>query len=80
MKIIVTKANEVVYQQTAEDPAVMNKVVGHLMSQPAGTTYVTTVTNNGNDLTFRSTDVDIGTLVRLVNNIAMRTRGDKQEV
>jgi hypothetical protein len=40
---------------------------------PAGDLFVTKVSNSGNDLTFRSSTIDIDRIVRSANGILFRT-------
>lgn len=80
MTIKVAEKDEVVYQQRLENGESMNKVVAHLMAQTKGNEQNTTIQNNGHDLSFRTAPLDIGILVRVVNNIVVRApRGAKPE-
>lgn len=75
MTIIVTKGNDVVYQQELASSDRINAVVGHLMGEPAGTDFTTVVKNNGQELTFRTASVNVDSLLRTANDIANRRPG-----
>ena len=65
---ISTKAGDTtVYAQAFPDGERLDIIVKHLMQQPAGTAWTTTVTNNGHPLVFNTTALDLEDLVRVSN-------------
>lgn len=72
MQITITKGDIEIYKQIFEGHQTLNAVVALLMQQPAGDLFVTKVSNNGNDLTFRSSTIDIDRIVRSANGILFR--------
>lgn len=79
MTIIVQRGDTVVYQQEFDNSDRINAVVGHLMAEPAGTAVVSTVKNNGQELTFRTASVNVDALIRTANGIANRRPGKSAE-
>lgn len=69
MELSVTIENNEIYKQKFDGPEHMNAVVGLLMAAPIGGRFNTTVKNNGHDLVFRNSELDIQSLVRVANGI-----------
>lgn len=65
---ISTKAGDTtIYAQDFPESEKLDTLVKHLMQQPAGTAWTTTVTNNGHPLVFRTNPYDLVELVRVSN-------------
>ena len=70
---IITKRGDIpVYLQELDSDDRLNAVIAQLLKEPAGTSHVTTVHNNGQELTFRTDSVDINALLRTANGIPLR--------
>jgi hypothetical protein len=79
MKISVKQAGVEIYAQVLDDSKTLNNVIAHLMQQPTGTLVQAVVSNNGHDMTFNSTSLEIEPLIRKVNGIVTR-EGKKKAV
>lgn len=79
MTITVTQNQETVYQQQLKDSTTLNAVVSFLMQLPSGQAVITTVSNNGQSLSFNTAEFPLDVLVRKVNGIVVKTAKKKQE-
>ncbi len=71
---ITTKSGEVLYSQVLPDSKVVNKLIAAGMNSPVGDAYIISVENNGHQMSFPVTSVDVDTIVRAANGIVQREK------
>lgn len=71
MKISTKSINDdkIIYLQELDDSSGMDLVIKHLMQQPSGTSWLTVVSNNGNDMTFRTQAFSLLDFIKVANGI-----------